>query len=84
MKMGLSRTRLERNQNKAGSHSGLAWKFWFRFFTRRTESIFVEISDLWLCAPLRGCGVGAGPEKGKSAAQTRLLLQRNALNQLLR
>ena len=50
MKMRLSKTRLTRNQNKAGSHSGLVWKFWFRFFTRRTESIVVEISDLWLRA----------------------------------
>ena len=50
MKMRLSKTRLTRNQNKAGSHSALAWKFWFRFPTRRAESIFVEISDLWLRA----------------------------------
>lgn len=78
--MGLSKTRLTRNQNKAGSHSGLTWKFWFRFLTRRVESIFVEISDLWLSALLRGGGVGAGSEEGKSAAQTHLLLQRKALN----
>ena len=48
MKMRLSKTRVWRNQNKAGSHSGLVWKFWFRFLTRRAESIVVEISDLWL------------------------------------
>ena len=80
MKMRLSTTRLTRNQNKAGSYSGLTWKFWFRFLTCRAESIVVEISDLWLRALLRGCGVGAGPEKGKSASQTYLLLQRKALN----